>query len=165
VSLPFSIGTGAGISQENSDTPKVHWEGPSLRVLFAEDDEVNIKFGTSLLKKLGFDVTAVINGRECLAAIEQGAFDLVLMDIQMPVMNGEEALEEIRRKELETSAHLPVIALTAYSLRRDRERFLEHGFDGYLSKPLETKELIYEIKLVMGMLDETCTVVKGEIYG
>lgn len=115
VNLPLLIGKGASISQESSIIAVVHWDGPPLRILLAEDDEINVKFGTSLLKKLGLDVIAVMNGRECLATLEQGIFDLVLMDIHMPVMNGEEALKEIRSKEQESSLHLPVIAQTAYS--------------------------------------------------
>jgi CheY-like chemotaxis protein len=80
----------------------------------------------------------VENGRECLDVLEQNSFDLVLMDIQMPVMNGEEALRELRRRVQGTTRHQPVIALTAFSLRGEKERFLENGFDGYVSKPLKS---------------------------
>jgi CheY-like chemotaxis protein len=165
VNLPFPIGKATSISQESSNTSKVHWDGSPLRILLVEDDEINTKFGTSLLKKLGLDVIAVMNGRECLATLEQETFDLVLMDIQMPILNGEEALKEIRRKEQETSQHLPVIAVTAYSLRGDKEEFLEEGFDGYLSKPLESRQLIREIKRVMGIVDETANDSKGGLHG
>lgn len=149
LTLPFSY-----TRDDDSDVPSDlssarSWDGPSLRVLFAEDDEINIKFGTSLLRKLGFHVTAVVNGRECLAALQESSFDLVLMDIKMPLMGGEDAVREIRSNELVTGSHQPVIALTAYSLRGDKERFLALGFDGYLSKPIETKELISEIKRVV----------------
>ena len=126
------------------------WDGPPLRILFAEDDQVNIKFGASLLKKMGFDVVVVENGRECLNALERSTFDLVLMDIQMPVMNGEEALREIRAKEQGTLDHQLVIALTAYSMRGDMERFMGEGFDGYVSKRLITTELVAEMKRVLG---------------
>jgi CheY-like chemotaxis protein len=102
-----------------------------------------------LLAKLEFDAVLAENGSDALAALEQGTFDLVLMDIQMPVMNGEEALREIRTQELATSRHQPVIALTAYSLRHDRERFLLEGFDGYVSKPMVIEELMGEMKRVM----------------
>ena len=115
-----------------------------------EDDQINMSFATSLFRKLGFDIHTAKNGRECLAALEQGVFDFVMMDIQMPVMNGEEALREIREQERGTSRHQPVIALTAYSLHGDRERFIEKGFDGYLSKPLETGELVAELKRIRG---------------
>jgi signal transduction histidine kinase len=127
------------------------WDGKPLRVLFAEDNPTNIKFGVALFNKLGHTVTVAENGRECLDALNQNYFDIVLMDIQMPVMNGNEALCEIRRKEQETSVHLPVIALTAYSMRGDREKLLEKGFDGYVSKPLIITELAYEIRRVLGL--------------
>jgi CheY-like chemotaxis protein len=92
------------------------------------------------------------NGREAILALEKETFDLVLMDIQMPVMNGEEALREIRRLELEAaSRRQPVIALTAYSLRGDKERFIQEGFDGYVSKPMIIEELITEMKRVLGV--------------
>ena len=116
-----------------------------------EDDQVNIKFGSILLNKMGHGVTVVENGRECLAALEQNTFDLVLMDVNMPVMNGEEALREIRTKEQGTAKHQPVIAVTAYSMRGDTERFLNKGFDGYVSKPLITRALVSEMNRVMGI--------------
>jgi len=92
----------------------------------------------------------VNNGNECLSALANGRFDLVLMDIQMPVMNGEEALRELRRKEQDSVRHQQVIALTAYALKGERERFIEVGFDGYVSKPLDIYELITEMKRVSG---------------
>jgi len=149
VNIPFAVAKGNGVNKEASKKTTVSWDGPPLRILLAEDDETNITFATSLFRKLGLDAKVVKNGRECLAALEQGRFDLVLMDIQMPVMNGDEALKEIRGKEQTTSLHQPVIALTAYSMRGDKERFLEEGFDGYLSKPLEARELVSEIKRVL----------------
>ena len=122
----------------------------SLRVLLVEDNPINTRFGMSLLKKLGHDFVVVENGRECLAALEQGRYDLVLMDIQMPVMNGEEVLREIRRREQGTACHQAVIALTAHALDREKERFLAAGFDGYVPKPLIIAELVDEITRVMG---------------
>jgi CheY-like chemotaxis protein len=148
VILPFLIAGEAGKPQEPVKSSTDAWDGPPLRILFAEDNTINITFGTALLKKLGHDVVSVVNGKECLNTLEHDAFDLVLLDIQMPVMNGEDALREIRRKELGTALHLPVIALTAYSLRGEKERFLQEGFDGYVSKPLDICELINEMKRV-----------------
>jgi signal transduction histidine kinase/ActR/RegA family two-component response regulator len=153
VVLPFTVVTSA------ETTGEVHHEvidfrnGPALRVLLVEDNPVNTQYGTALLGKLGHEVVAVGNGRECLAALAQSSFDLVLMDIQMPVMNGEETLKEIRRNDQKNGTHLPVIALTAYALRGEKERFREEGFDGYVSKPIVVEELIKEMKQVM---------VKGE---
>ena len=154
VTLPFSVGREIATIQPATSITTICWDGPPLRILFAEDDQVNIKFGATLLKKLGFDVTVVENGRECLSALEQDTFDLVLMDIQMPVINGEEALHTIRSTEQGTTNHQSVIALTAYSMRGDMERFFEKGFDGYVSKPFITRELVAEIKRVIGLSGE-----------
>jgi len=149
VTLLFAIGHGTKAEVATSRSARSFWDGPPLRILFVEDNPANVIFGTSLLSKIGFDVVAVVNGRECLAALEHGTFDVVLMDIQMPVMSGEDALREIRRKEQERTGHLPVIALTAYSMRGDRERFLADGFDGYVSKPIAILELVQELKRVV----------------
>ncbi len=161
VTLPFSVGRDTANIQTAPSKTTVGWDGPPLRILFAEDDQVNIKFGATLLKKWGLDVIVVEDGRECLTALEQGTFDLVLMDIQMPVMNGEEALREIRSKEQGTNNHQPVIAMTAYSMHGDMERFLGVGFDGYVAKPLITSDLVVEIKRAMGLSGE----VSDEIHG
>jgi len=149
VTLPFNFTHRAEPVLQTHITTVSNCNGQSLRILFVEDNTISIDFGRSLLKKLGHEVTAVENGKECIVALEQGKFDLVLMDINMPVMNGEDALREIRRKEQGTTSHLPVIALTAYSMRGDRERFIEEGFDGYVSKPLTVNELVDEMGRVM----------------
>ena len=149
VNIPFSVPNSSNVIVQPTLVAAAVWDGPPLRILIVEDDETSSNYGISLFRKLGHDAVAVENGRKCLAALDVGKFDLVLMDIQMPVMNGEEALKEIRDKEVGTSLHQPVIALTAYSLRGDKERFLAEGFDGYLSKPLETRELFVEMKRVL----------------
>ena len=156
VTLPFSISREPDTIRNDTPIPTIGWDGPPLRILFVEDDQVNIKFGSILLNKMGHDVTVAENGRECLTALENGTFDLVLMDIHMPVMNGEKALREIRSKEQGTSIHQPVIAVTAYSMRGDMERFLGEGFDGYVSKPLITSELVLEIKRTLQGLKDMC---------
>jgi len=92
----------------------------------------------------------VYNGKEALDRLKHDHFDLVLMDIQMPVMNGDTALQLIREREAESGAHLPVIALTAYALKGDKEKYLQMGFDGYLPKPFEIKTLPAEIYRVLG---------------
>jgi CheY-like chemotaxis protein len=151
VRIPFTfIGTYKPV-MEAKPAAMQFWDGPKLRVLFAEDNDINFMFGTSLLKKLGHDVVAVRDGREALTALQQEQFDIVLMDIQMPVMTGEEALMEIRRLESGTDLHQPVVALTAHALRGEKDRFMASGFDGYISKPLEVKELVDEMKRVLGV--------------
>jgi CheY-like chemotaxis protein len=149
VILPFTIQRGSCITETASPATTAAWDGLPLRILLVEDNEINLTFGVTLLKMLGQDVVVAENGSECLAALAQGSFDMVLMDIQMPVMDGEEALREIRRQELGTFRHQPVIAVTAYSLRGEKERFLAEGFDGYVSKPLAIDDLINEMKMVI----------------
>ncbi|HIJ82482.1 MAG TPA: response regulator, partial [Desulfuromonadales bacterium] len=151
--LPFTITDIIETASAARPVTTVCWDGPKIRVLFAEDNDINIQFGTSLFKKLEIDYVAVENGRECLEALQEGHFDIVLMDIQMPVMTGEEALLEIRRQELGTQRHQPVLAVTAYALRGEMERFLEDGFDGYVAKPLLIEDLVNEMKRVLGRLD------------
>ncbi len=113
----------------------------SLHVLVAEDNAVNQKLVARLLEKRGHQVKVVANGREALESIEQGYYDLVLMDLQMPEMDGFEATGELRKREKQTGIHIPVIALTAHAMKGDRERCLEAGMDGYLSKPIRAQEL------------------------
>jgi CheY-like chemotaxis protein len=162
--MPFTVAKESDSSHETPLLESTTWNGKPLRILLVEDDLINITFGQALLKKLGHDCTLAKDGRECLAVMEQGIFDLVLMDIHMPVMNGEEALCEIRRKELGTTIHQLVIAMTAYAQRGDKARFLNQGFDGYASKPLDIIELVQEMKRVLGMPDDILQNVKEESY-
>ena len=113
----------------------------SLRVLIVEDNLVNQRLATRLLEKRGHRVAVAGNGREALAALEKESFDLVLMDVQMPDMDGFEATAMIRAKEKGTGLHQQVIALTAHAMKGDREKCLAQGMDGYLSKPIRPQEL------------------------
>jgi signal transduction histidine kinase/ActR/RegA family two-component response regulator len=117
---------------------------PRRRVLLVEDNAVNQMVAEALLKRRGFDVVVAANGREGVAAYQRGPFDLVLMDIQMPEMDGFEALAAIRAIEERTGRRTPVIALTAHAMKEDRERCRAAGMDDYLSKPIEAARL-YEI--------------------
>jgi two-component system, sensor histidine kinase and response regulator len=108
----------------------------SLRVLLAEDNAVNRKVVTRLLEKRGHQVLVTTNGKEALAAFDNDMFDLVLMDVQMPEMDGFEATRMIRLSEQGTAFHQRIIALTAHAMSGDRARCLEAGMDGYLTKPL-----------------------------
>jgi signal transduction histidine kinase/DNA-binding response OmpR family regulator len=112
-----------------------------LRILLAEDNPVNQLLATRLLEKRGHRVTVAGNGREALAAIDKESYDLVLMDVQMPELDGIEATIAIREKEKAGENHLPVIALTAHAMKGDQERCLEAGMDAYLSKPIRAQEL------------------------
>jgi PAS domain S-box-containing protein len=164
VTLPLAIATESATIQEPPQ-PSINRDLPPLRILLVEDDPPNLEVGTSLLRMLGHDVMTVENGKACLAALEKDNFDLVLMDIQLPIMNGEEALLEIRRRELQTSAHQRIIAVSAHSMRGDRERFLAKGFDGYVSKPVDFKELVSDMKRVMNLADGTIQSLSEEHRG
>jgi two-component system, sensor histidine kinase and response regulator len=112
-----------------------------LRVLLAEDNAVNQMVVVRLLEKRGHTVVVARDGQEALAALERERFDLALMDVQMPVMDGFEATAAIRRREERTGGRLPVIALTANAMKGDRERCLAGGFDDYVSKPIDARQL------------------------
>src|SRR5262249_37791223 len=112
-----------------------------LHILLAEDNSVNQLLAIRLLEKRGHRVTVTSNGQEALAALENDDFDALLMDVQMPVMDGFEATAAIRERERLTGAHLPVVAMTAHAMKGDREKCLERGMDGYVSKPLQAGDL------------------------
>jgi PAS domain S-box-containing protein len=151
LTLPFTIPMAIDQVVQLNQEVRADWDGPALRILLVEDNPVNMKFTSILLGKHGHEVVTAQNGKECLTELETGIFDLVLMDIQMPVMNGEEALREIRSKERVTQFHQRVIALTAHALQGEKKRFFNEGFDGYLSKPLEQAELIKEMRRVLNL--------------
>ncbi len=112
-----------------------------LRVLLAEDHPVNQKVVVRMLEHLGHTVVVAADGRAAIEAIEGDEFDVVLMDVQMPEMDGFEAVQIIREREEATGTHLPILALTAHAMQGDRERCLQAGFDGYLSKPVRQADL------------------------
>lgn len=111
----------------------------SLKILVAEDNPVNRFYMKNLLEKMGHTVTMVEDGKQTLLALETGTFDLALVDVQMPVMDGLEAVASWRRHEKEQGLQpLPMIALTAHAMPRDRQKCLAAGMDDYLSKPVDT---------------------------
>jgi PAS domain S-box-containing protein len=116
-------------------------ERKALRVLVAEDNAVNQRLASRMLEKRGHRVTVTANGLEAVEALANGNFDLILMDIQMPEMDGFEATAAIRTREKRDGTHIPIIALTANAMKGDRERCLAAGMDGYLSKPIVPREL------------------------
>ncbi|MGB7294150.1 MAG: PAS domain S-box protein [Candidatus Aminicenantales bacterium] len=122
----------------------------TYRVLIAEDNLVNQKVALYMLEKQGHQATGVMNGEEALNALEKGNFELILMDVQMPKMDGLKATQEIRVKEKAAGTHIPIIAMTAHAMKGDRERCLEVGMDEYITKPLNAKQLAETISLTMG---------------
>jgi PAS domain S-box-containing protein len=122
----------------------------SLRLLLTEDNVVNQKLALRLLEKRGHAVVVAANGKEALAALEGQPFDVVLMDVQMPEMDGFEATAAIRAREKTAGGHVPVVAMTAHAMKGDRERCLEVGMDGYISKPLQPSELFEAVECLAG---------------
>ena len=117
-----------------------------LRVLLAEDNALNQLLAKRTLEKAGHSVAVANNGEEAVAAIGREPFDVVLMDVQMPVMDGFQATARIREQEIVSGKHQPIVAMTAHALKGDRERCLEAGMDGYVSKPIRNSELFSAIE-------------------
>jgi CheY-like chemotaxis protein/HPt (histidine-containing phosphotransfer) domain-containing protein len=120
-----------------------------LRVLVAEDNDLNQQVVQHFLARNGHTVQIAKNGREALAALEYDCFDLLLLDLHMPEMDGFRVIEVVRRREQDTNTHLPVIALTARSMKGDRERCLQAGMDEYVAKPVRRAELFAAIERVL----------------
>lgn len=118
----------------------------ALRVLLAEDNPVNQRVAANMLQKRGHSVQIAENGKVALELLEQGTFDVVLMDIQMPEMSGLDATAAIREREKVTGSHIPIIAMTAHAMQGDRERCMAAGMDGYVSKPVRSAELFATIE-------------------
>ncbi len=116
-----------------------------VRILLAEDNLINQKLTIIMLAKSGYKVDVVENGQQAVEAVLKGDYHLVLMDVQMPVLNGLEATQQIRQQE-QPGKHIPIIAMTAHAMKGDQERCLNAGMDGYLSKPLNPKEVLAAIE-------------------
>ncbi|MGO9612311.1 MAG: response regulator [Dissulfurispiraceae bacterium] len=158
------------IEPEGADAPLVtrhslRRKQRALRILLAEDNAVNRMVATTLLAKLGHTVVTAVHGREALAAIEgegDRPFDLVLMDVQMPEMDGFEATALIREREKVTGAHIPIIAQTAHAMKGDKEKCLEAGMDGYVTKPLRAADLCAIIEEVMASKSDASENIQGK---
>ena len=134
----------------------------SLHILLAEDNAVNQRLAVRVLEGRGHTVVVAENGKEAVSALEKESFDLILMDVQMPEMDGLEATAAIREKEKTTGAHIPIIAMTAHAMKGDRERCLEAGMDDYVSKPIKVKELH---QVIEGLLSIPADSEKGAPEG
>ncbi len=154
VELAVRPATGPALPAADSDEPRPRPRKPSppraaphasgnrgLHVLVAEDNVVNQRLALRLLEKRGHRVVLVENGAEALAALETAQFDIVLMDVQMPVLDGFEATAVIRERERATERHMPIVAMTAHALKGDEERCLAAGMDGYIAKPINPERL------------------------
>ena len=147
--LPLKRKTGHVAKKALAESDVPLWKGPTLNVLLAEDHPVNTQFIKTILENLGHKVTHAGNGKVAIDLFKANAFDIVLMDIQMPVMDGVDALSILRELEQLNGRPLTVIALTAFALIGDQEKYLEMGFDGYLSKPFTTRALVDEMVRVL----------------
>ena len=131
---------GAGNDASQASGPDL-----GLRVLVAEDNLVNQKVATHMLERWGCRVDVVGDGRQALEAVARVAYDLVLMDVQMPEMDGFDATAAIRRREAPTGRRTPIIAMTAYVLEGDRDRCVEAGMDDYVAKPITALALLQAV--------------------
>ncbi len=131
------------------EPPPLHASsGKPLRILVADDNLVNRIVAVALLEKRGVTVTVAQDGRQAVDAAAAQTFDMILMDVQMPEMDGFEATAAIRDREKTTGAHVPIVALTAHAMKADREKCLSMGMDGYLSKPIAARELLRAIQML-----------------
>jgi signal transduction histidine kinase/DNA-binding response OmpR family regulator len=130
-------------------------QAKGLQILLAEDNRVNQIVATRMVEKMGHSVVVAENGRFVLELLATRRFDLVLMDVQMPEMDGLTATRKIRESERRTHLHLPIIAMTAHAMKGDRERCLEAGMDGYVTKPINSQRLEEAIDSNVGMQPET----------
>jgi CheY-like chemotaxis protein len=138
----------APVEEAAPSAPPIPTKHPAvlLRVLLAEDNLINQRLATRLIEKRGHQVILAATGREALAKLEENEIDVVLMDVQMPDMNGLQATTLIREKERGLDRHMPVIALTAHTMKGDREKCLDAGMDSYITKPVNAQELIYVLE-------------------
>ena len=152
----LGVGVGATPTQDKAATsieemPRIN---RPLRILVAEDNTVNQTLVSRLLERQGHTAAIARTGRETLKALAEEKYDVVLMDVQMPEMNGFEVTAAIRDRERATEDHLPIIAMTAYAVIGDRERCLAAGMDDYIAKPIKTVELFQALYSVVGAADQ-----------
>lgn len=148
------LGVKTSIDSPSPDQEKVLSELKGLRVLLAEDNIVNQRLATGVLNKLGCQITIASNGAKAIETWKSGEFDVVLMDVEMPELDGMQATAEIRHQEEGTGRHIPIIAMTAHAMVGDRERCLRAGMDDYLSKPVRFREIKQKLFQIFGTSSE-----------
>ena len=140
--LPISI----SVTEETKEKKKNRKELNEISLLLVEDNLINQKIILLSLKPLVKKIDTASNGREAIEKLGTSDYDIILMDIQMPVMNGLDAAENIREMEAGTGQHIPIVAITANAMLGDRERCISAGIDDYISKPFQPGALIEKIK-------------------
>jgi CheY-like chemotaxis protein len=154
MSRPMASGGGAGGEWPKASSPTTHYPPPTthLRILVAEDNEFNAQLLEQLLGRRGHPVRLANNGREALGLASEGSFDLLLLDVHMPELDGFQVVRAVRERERTTGGHLPIIALTARSRKEDRELCLAAGMDDFLAKPIQAADLWAAMDRVAGAL-------------
>lgn len=154
----FNVPIQVNVKQEERGRPAerdqrslLQWEGRSLHILLAEDHDINRNLTERILRRLGHTVSAAPNGKKAVDICEQEGFDLILMDMEMPEMDGWEATSVIRQREAASGKHVPIIAVTAHALKGNREMLLTSGFDGYMAKPIDFVVLTKEMKRLVSV--------------
>ena len=151
VELPFVVREASdGSALHLEDRPEPVPEGRPLLVLLAEDNQINSRSMSAILTRSGHRVVTVDDGQKAFEQWHSNRWDCILMDVQMPVMDGVEATRLIRQAEQASGSHTPIIALTAHAMQGDREWLLAEGFDGYVAKPVDVEQLFREIEQVTG---------------
>ena len=147
----IAMSFGAAVAEPEPVPPGEDWKEarlPTLRILVAEDSVFNQQLAVGLLEKCGHSVVIARNGKEAIGAWVAQQFDVVLMDVEMPEMDGFEATAVIRTQERHKGTHIPIIAMTAHAMKGDRERCLNAGMDDYISKPIRAQEMFEKLRAV-----------------
>ena len=150
VELPFRLPEQPALPQSWVPQTTMPQQAPSplrpLNLLLAEDNRINAEFICKVLERQGHRVCLVMDGKQVLQRWAEQAFDCILMDVQMPVMGGDEATRIIREREQASGRHIPIIALTAHAMVDERQRLLEQGFDAHVPKPVDIELLQTELR-------------------
>jgi two-component system CheB/CheR fusion protein len=123
------------------------WQDAPIHILLVDDQEVNLTLAASILQNMGYSLDVAVNGKEAVSKWEKGSFDLIIMDINMPIINGIEATWIIRNHEKDSGDYTPIIAFSADFVKEDSGEFSSLGFDGFVRKPLILQDLLQEINL------------------
>jgi len=151
VQLPYQVNSKSETESNlvTGSNPAPLWKGSSLHFLVVDDSEINLLVASRLLQKLGHTVSDACNGLDAINKWKNGKFDVILMDVQMPVMDGIEATRAIREMEKETGGHIPIIALTARVLQDEHAMIMGNSFNGFIAKPIKLDLMLAEIKKVI----------------